>query len=57
MPATSTSVATKGAEALAGSKRSARRTSGSTAPVRVPIMTTPTRLKATVKATAVECSP
>ena len=51
-PVTSTSVATNGAEALAGSAPNRRRTNGSIEPASVPNMTTPSRLPATVSATS-----
>jgi hypothetical protein len=47
---TSTSVATNGAEALAGSSLALRRTKGSIEPAIVPNSTTPKRLMATVTA-------
>ena len=51
-PVTSTSVATNGADALAGSKPRRRRTNGSIEPASVPNMTTPTSENATVIATS-----
>ncbi len=50
MPLTSTSVATNGADALAGSKPMRRNSSGSIEPASVPHVTTPIKLDATVNA-------
>src|ERR1044071_2895352 len=49
-PLTSTSVATKGADALAGSNPSRRKMNGSIDPASVPHITTPPRLRATANA-------
>jgi hypothetical protein len=56
-PVTSTSVATKGADALAGSNFSFLSTNGSSDPLREPNSTTPTRLTKTVTATRKACGP
>src|SRR5678809_1538675 len=50
-PVTSTRVATNGAEALAGSRPSLRRTNGNIEPAIVPKSTTPIKLAPTVAAT------
>lgn len=50
-PVTSTSVATKGAEALAGSRPNLRSMKGSMEPAMVPKVTTPSRLQKMVAAT------
>ncbi len=51
-PVTSTRVATKGADALAGSKPQRLRMNGSIDPASVPNVMTPSRLSAIVKATS-----
>ncbi len=50
-PITSESVATRGAEAVAGSRPNRRSANGSIDPVSVPHVTTPTRLNESVSAT------
>ena len=57
MPVTSESVATNGAEALAGSKPRRRIKNGSIAPATVPQVTTPIRLTETAQAIWSACSP
>ena len=56
-PVTSTTVVTKGAEALAGSNLSARRMNGNIAPVSEPNVTTPIRAKLTVVAISAQWAP
>src|ERR1051325_7921480 len=56
-PVTSTSVATNGADDVAGSKPNLRRMNGSPQPTSVPQRTTPTSANATVVATISQCGP
>ena len=56
-PVTSTSVATNGADDVAGSNPSRRRMNGSIEPTSVPHSTTPTSADATVSATSSQCGP
>ena len=56
-PVTSTSVATKGAEAVAGSKPRRCSRNGSIDPVSDPKVTMPTSAAPTVAATSIQCSP
>jgi hypothetical protein len=56
-PVTSTSVATNGADALAGSTPARLRMNGSIEPATVPNVTTPTKLKKIVAATRMYYSP
>src|ERR1051326_4521118 len=56
-PVTSTSVATKGADEVAGSAPTRRRTNGNIDPEREPQSTTPTSAKPTVNATSGQCGP
>jgi hypothetical protein len=54
---TSTRVATKGADALAGSKPNRFRMKGSIDPASEPKVTMPTSAAPTVQATRIKCSP
>ena len=56
-PVTSTRVATKGAELVAGSKPRERRMKGSMEPAREPQVTTPMSEKSTVKPMRSQCLP
>ncbi len=56
-PLTSTSVATKGAEALAGSSRSFYSTKGSIEPAIEPKVTMPISAAKTVRPTSCQCGP
>lgn len=56
-PVTSTIVATKGAEEVAGSKPAFLRIRGKTAPDKVPHKTTPINDKPIVVAIMIQCSP
>ncbi|MNF05642.1 hypothetical protein D3C80_2054200 [compost metagenome] len=56
-PVTSTSVATNGAEALAGSSLSFCKINGNIDPQIEPKVTIPTRAANTVKPTSSQCSP
>src|SRR5713226_9660169 len=56
-PVTSTSVATKGADDVAGSNPSRRKMKGKHDPTKEPHSTTPIKDKATVDATSSQCGP
>jgi hypothetical protein len=56
-PVTSTSVATNGADEVAGSKPKRRNAKGSIDPTSVPQSTMPTSASPTVKPTPIQCSP
>src|SRR5438067_210285 len=56
-PVTSTNVATNGADDVAGSNPSRRRTNGKHDPLNVPHITTPMRDTETVTATSSQCGP
>src|SRR3954464_8876496 len=56
-PVTSTSVATNGADEVAGSNPNRRKMNGSPQPTSVPHSTTPTNASATVVATSSQCGP